>query len=384
MTCWLTACVYAPHLMIDVARLQRASARPLAVAAARSDRAPILDRCARAARAGVEVGMPVLTARRHCRELEVAVPDRAALTQVTREVAAILGEQAEEVRRLGANRWTARAVALGPGFRAGAVLAEQIRANVSATGLQCQVGLARTLTVASIAARTARSVQVVLPETEVAFLAPLPIGLLPGVGGRTRAALQGVGITTIGQLQTLSASALAQVCGSHGRDLARLALGVDVGVGRGEATTISARWLAADEPEADVRILRAQLHALISQAGRELRERDLAAGALTVRIVWADGSHGQRTERDQARRDLDRSLGALSNHVLDTLLRERRLAVRGLTVTLGDLGPRQVDLFAALDARPWHLQQALDRLARRYGPQTVLPGALIGVLPAAV
>jgi hypothetical protein len=55
--------------------------------------------------------------------------------------------------------------------------------------------------------------------------------------------------------------------------------------------------------------------------------------------------------------------------------------VRAIAVTLGDLGPRQDDLFAAADARPWRLQQALDQLARRYGPQTVLPATLVGLLP---
>jgi nucleotidyltransferase/DNA polymerase involved in DNA repair len=384
MTSWLTACVSVPHLLVDIARLQRSSARPLAVAAAHSDRAPVIDRCERAAEAGIEIGMPVLTARRSCRELEIVVPDQAALTQLSAQVATILSEQAEDVHRTGVNRWTARAVALGHGYRAAVPLAEQIRADIAALGLQCQVGLARTLTVASIAAQIARSTQVVLPDMEAAFLAPLPVGLLPGVGVRTRDALNGIGITTIGQLQTLSAFALAQVCGPRGRTLARLARGLDAGDWRAEAPTISARWLALDEPEADVRLLHARLHALIAQAGRDLREQERAAGEVTVRIVWSDGSHSQRTERDPARRDLDRSLGALSNHVLETLLRERRLAVRGFVLTLGDLGPRQVDLLAARDERPWHLQQALDHLARRYGPQTVLPGTLVGVLPAAV
>jgi hypothetical protein len=58
------------------------------------------------------------------------------------------------------------------------------------------------------------------------------------------------------------------------------------------------------------------------------------------------------------------------------------LAVRALGVSLGDLGPRQVGLFAEDDERPRRLQHALDTLARRFGPAVILPGALVG-LPAA-
>src|SRR4051812_11340921 len=116
MTSWLTVCISVPRLMIEVARLQHPSERPLAMAAAASDRAPIIDCDVRAAAAGVQVGMPVLTARRLCRDLEVNVADRAATAQIATQIAAVLGEYAEDGRRSGADRWTARAVALGHGY----------------------------------------------------------------------------------------------------------------------------------------------------------------------------------------------------------------------------------------------------------------------------
>ena len=382
---WLTACLFVPHLLVDVAQAQRPpSSRPLAVAAAWSDRAPILDRCERAARAGVQIGMPVLTARRLCRTLELATPDRAALAPVAAQVVTLLQEQGDHVRRIGTDRWTVRLVALGQDYRAALPLADALRAAVaSVTGLRCRVGLAQATMMATIAARSAgdAAVQVVLPGTERAFLAPFPLDLLPGVGTQTLVLLARLGVETIGQLQALPASALAQVCGARGRQLAHLAQGLDGSTTSPRAATITVRWYTTGEAEADARRLRAHLHALTTQAGRDLRSRELAAGEVMVRVGWADGSQSQRTERDEARRDLDAGLGTWSRIALGTMLRERRLAVRALAVTLGDLGPRQGDLFAAADPRPWHLQQALDCLVRRYGPQTILPGALIGLLP---
>lgn len=383
MTSWLTVCIYLPHLMIEVARLRQPTERPLAVAAAASDRAPIIDCDARAGAAGVQVGMPVLTARRLCRDLEVNVADRVATAQVATQIAAVLGEYAEDGRRSGADCWTARAVALGHDYRAAPSFAETLQATIASTiGVACQVGLARTTIVASIAARIARPTRVVLPDTEVTFLAPLPVGRLPGVGTKTIEALRGLGITTIGQVQMLSASALAQICGNRGRAIARLALGRDGTAPPDESASITTRWLAAGEPEADLRRLHAHLHRLTAQAGRELRSRDLAAGELSIRVVWSDGSHSQRIERDAARCNLDARLSMLARHALDTLLQERRLAVRALTLALSDFGARQIDLFAAADDRPHQLQHALDRLAVRYGPQAVLPGSLVGLLPA--
>lgn len=386
MTSWLIACFYFPHLLVDVARTNRPpSVRPLAVAAARSDRAPIIDRCDRAARAGVQIGMPVLTARRLCRQLEIATPDRSAVATVAAQVGTLLQEQGEHVQRAGVDRWTVRLVALGQGYSAARQLGEQLCSAVTtATGARCRLGLAHGAMMATIAARIANdaAVQIILPGSEQAFLAPLPLELLPGAGALTLGILKTLGIESIGQLQVLPVATLERVCGTRARQLARAAQGLDSTTAQAPSASITARWQATGEPEADAYRLRARVHALTVQAGRDLRSQAIAAGELRVKVVWADGSQSQKTERDPARRDLDSGLSALSRKLLGTLLIERRLAVRALTVTLYDLGPRQVDLFAAADPRPWHLQKALDTLARRFGPRTVLPGALIGVLSA--
>src|SRR5262245_33117758 len=118
MTSWLTVCIYTPHLMIDIAQMQRPATRPLAIAVADSDRAPIIDCDSRALQAGVEIGMSVLKARRLCRSLEIRTPDRTANADVATQIAAIVADQADDVRRDGARRWTGRALALGHAYRA--------------------------------------------------------------------------------------------------------------------------------------------------------------------------------------------------------------------------------------------------------------------------
>ena len=376
----LTACVLVPHLRAQIAMRQHAA--PLVVATAHNDRATVLDTCPQAASAGVRAGMPVLHARRCCRSLTVTTVDAPALLACNRALEAVLHTFADDVQRAGA-AWLLTLPALGAGFRHAESIGHQLHAAVLTTGLTCSVGLGPTVIVARVAAHVAgaASVRVVIPAAEQSFLAPLPLHVLPGTGAQTLRALARLGVETIGQLQALPASALTAVCGARGRQLVHLAQGRDIEAAPGAAATISVRWQTPGEPEADARRLRAHLHALTAETGRDLRARKLAAGQLTVRVVWADGSSGQRTEREGARRDLDRGLHTWSRRALGTLLRERRLAVRAIAVTLGDLGPRQDDLFATADARPWRLQQALDQLAQRYGPQTVLPAALVGLLP---
>jgi len=68
---------------------------------------------------------------------------------------------------------------------------------------------------------------VVAPGTEAAFLAPLPVRRLWGVGPKMEEALAKLGVTTIGELQALDPGRLERRIGTHGHDLQRLARGED-------------------------------------------------------------------------------------------------------------------------------------------------------------
>jgi DNA polymerase-4 len=131
---------------------------------------------------------------------------------------------------------------------------------------------------------------VVVPEGgEAAFLAPLAIGRLWGVGKVMAEALSGLGITTIGQLQKMPRAVLVRRFGGHGADLHDLAFGRD---DRAVEPYTAAKSMGAEETfEADCRDparLATVLREQAERVARELRDSNVAAARLTLKLRFSD------------------------------------------------------------------------------------------------
>ena len=96
-------------------------------------------------------------------------------------------------------------------------------------GLTSSVGVATSKVVAKIASdlRKPDGLVVVRPGDEPAFLAPLPMRVLPGLGPAAERRLDGLGLRTVGDIAQLPDGVLAARLGSHGAELRRLAVGDD-------------------------------------------------------------------------------------------------------------------------------------------------------------
>jgi DNA polymerase-4 len=116
-------------------------------------------------------------------------------------------------------------------FGSPAEIGAAIRARVrTELGLPLSVGVARTKHLAKVASQVAKpdGLVVVDPDREMAFLRPLPVGLIWGVGPVTRARLEAVGIRTIGELADTRAVTLQRLLGSSlGAKVSSLALNAD-------------------------------------------------------------------------------------------------------------------------------------------------------------
>src|SRR2546429_8659517 len=111
-------------------------------------------------------------------------------------------------------------------------------------GLTASVGAATSKLVAKVASGTRKpdGLVLVLPGTESDFLAPLPVGVIPGLGPKTEERLRAMGLRTVGALAAYETQRLVQALGTNGAVLQRLAQGRDrapVGGGR-PAKTLSA------------------------------------------------------------------------------------------------------------------------------------------------
>jgi DNA polymerase IV len=105
-----------------------------------------------------------------------------------------------------------------------------IRAVKKRTGLNCSVGASTSHLVSKIASDQAKphGLLYVLPGCEVAFLAPLPVRRMPGIGKVTEPELLSLGIATIGDLQTYGAERLKKRFGKYGEWLYTKSMGKDI------------------------------------------------------------------------------------------------------------------------------------------------------------
>ena len=188
-------------------------------------------------------------------------------------------------------------VELGPRTPAQAkTLTAQIRADVyAATRLTVSAGVATGKMIAKIASDSCKpdGLALVLPGEEAAFLAPMPVARLWGIGPKTQARLELYGIATIGELAVLEEEPLRTLFGSWWREVRDLARGIDERSVEPERETKS---ISTEETfEHDVRDERRLLEVLRAQA------IELAESLERHRIRRADGGR-----EDQARRPLDR------------------------------------------------------------------------------
>ena len=170
-------------------------------------------------------------------------------------------------------------------------VARGIQQRVDALGLSCSAGVATSKTVAKIASDRDKphGITVVRPGQERAFLSPLPVVLLPGVGGTTASRLREAGIRTIGDLAALDEPTATALLGSAGPTLAARAQGVDPRSVSGETDAKSVsheRTFPADIRGRDE--VDAVLRGLVSDVASRLRRGGQQGRTLTVKLRYGD------------------------------------------------------------------------------------------------
>jgi DNA polymerase IV len=172
-------------------------------------------------------------------------------------------------------------------------LAETIRAAVkSQTHLPASVGLATSKLVAKVASdhEKPEGCTIVLPGSEAAFLAPLPVRAIWGIGPRTAEQLAALGIATCGELAAASLTTLRARFGRQAEELQRRALGIDerlVQIERGQPKSITQEWTFSQDvsnPEQ----LQAELRRQAESIAQSLQKQKLAAHTVRVKFRWAD------------------------------------------------------------------------------------------------
>ena len=335
---------------------------------------------------GVHSAMPLRTAGRLCPNGVFLPVDGAKYQAVSREVMTILRRYTPLVEPISIDEAfldvTGSRKLFGDGETIGRLVKKAIHEEV---GLTASVGVARTKLVAKIASdlRKPDGLVVVKPGDEEAFLRPLPISRLWGVGAKSAAALSEYGVRTIGDLAALPPDLLVRRFGKHGASLGDRARGLDADpVGNRDAAKSVGHEHTFDVDTSDRDVIERTILAMSEGVAGRLRDSHVRASTVTVKI--RDTSFRTITRQRTLSEPTD-----LTEPIFRTALELARPEVRGLKirllgVTASGLGERdQLSLFDADDPRRRRVTEAADTVRHRFGERAITRARLVGSrLPA--
>jgi len=311
--------------------------KPVAIAG-QSRRAVVLTASYEARPYGVRSAMPLYKARMACPELVVVRPDMGKYKTESRAIFAILEQRGEPVEGMSLDE--AFVDLGGVSIEAATARAADLRRRIlEATGLTVSAGVATGKMIAKIASDSCKpnGLLAVNPGEEAAFLAPLPVGRLWGIGPKTQTRLLAFGVTTIGEIAALDDARLRELFGSWGPEVRELARGIDRRRVEPERETKSISTeetfeFDVTEEERLIEILRE--HA--SELAEKLVRENLSAKTVGIKIKRADFTVlGRQTHLEQPTREA-RQIFWAAVHCL------RRSGLEGAPVRL--LGTRVASL----------------------------------------
>lgn len=273
----------------------------------------------------------------------------------------------------------------GTPVQIGVRLREQVQDRV---GLPITVGIARTKFLAKVASQHAKpdGLLLVPPDRELAFLHPLPVRRLWGVGTKTADKLRAHGIETVADVAELSESTLSvMVGGAMGRQLFALSHNVDcrrVSVGHRRRSVGAQRALgrvgnAMTAPGVDAVVIN-----LVDRIARRMRKGGRTGRTVVLRLRFNDFGRATRshtmpraTASTEAILDVARGLVSAAG----PLIAERGLTLVGLAVCNIDRdGAQQMELPFDERCDTSVLDGTLDLVRQRYGNAAVTRGVLLG------
>ena len=328
-------------------------------------------------RFGVRSAMPTIQAMRLCPQLILVPPDRPLYQRLHRQIQDVTHRFFPETEWTSIDEFYTETTRLQIRHPDPRELGEALKADIRrTTGLTCTVALASGKTVAKIAADFHKpdGLAVIAPGSEAAFLAPLPIRSLPGMGPKSTEAIERLGIHTVGDLlEPRFESALVRQLGTRLAALQALALGQDSDpvVADREAKSVS-HETTFDEDTNDPALLEPIIHGFLESLTHDLRLEGLAAGSFTLKLKDSHFHITTRQRKFSSPANYDPDLWPDIRAALHELLQPRsRYRLVGLG--LSDLVPASEPLF---DRRQRDAVAILDRLIERHGTGVVRLGGL--------
>ncbi len=337
---------------------------------------------------GVHSAMPMMRARRQCPQAVVVAPDHEAYSRVSAGVMEVFRAVTPLVEPISLDeafldvRGAARRMG-GP-----TQIGEWIRATVQdEQGITCSVGVAGSKFVAKLASARCKpdGLLVVPPDQVVAFLHPLPVGALWGVGGKTEHVLAQLGLRSVGDLAHTPRSTLERALGpAAGAHLSALAWGRDerAVVPHEPDRSVGAEHTFGTDVD-DPGVVARELLRLSERTAARLRAAEQVGRTVSLKVRFADFTTITRSRTLPEPTDVGRTVYETALTLYRALGLERaRLRLVGVRVegiAPASVQTRQLQLGER--EQGWReAEQAVDRAARRFGAGAVRPAALVDPL----
>jgi DNA polymerase-4 len=331
---------------------------------------------------GIHSAMPMAEALRRCPKAIVVRHRMDRYVDASRRFFAILGDFSPEVEGLSLDEAfldvTASERLLGDGPLIARKIKERVRAELS---LVASVGVAPIMFAAKIASDIDKpdGLRVVTPDGLLAFLHPLPMTRLWGVGDATRQALASMGLSTIGDVARYPESALVGRLGAiTGHHLAALARGEDSRVVEPESDPVSVGHQETfDDDYEDKGELAVILLDQADRVARRLREASLRARAVVLIVKYDDFRQiTRRTTLEMPTSDggvLARTAIDLLDKVAVEPRKGGRVRLCGISATNLEPrdAPRQLGFDEAARAKGERLGETIDKVAERFGKSAI-------------
>ena len=348
---------------------------------------------------GVHSAMPSWQAQRLCPQAIWTPGRHSRYREVSQQVMAILLDETPRVEQVSIDEAFFDVTPGRFSHESPLAICQRIQQRVAALGVTCSIGIGSNKTVAKIASerQKPRGLTVVLPGTEAAFLEPLPVRAMSGIGAAAEKHLSELGIHTLGQLARQDPDRMRAIFGVAGPRMVERASGREV-----------SRVREADEPEevksvsnertfATDLISRDELEAAIDHVsalvGTRLRRKGLTGSQVTLKLKF-DIAHTHTAQRQLAEpTDDEHVFGRVARELLSNLWNEGT-GVRLVGVAISGFEgarPQQLNLFGddsapasddhAPQERPTRskrdmraLSVAADDIRRRFGTEALSYG----------
>lgn len=341
--------------------------------------------CSYAARQrGIHSAMPMASALRLCPELIIVSSRHGEYERVSHRVMQLLHQLTHLVEQISIDEAFLDVTELNESL---VQIAQKLQKDIfEQLDLPCSLGGATNKLVAKIAtdvgkaanrsARPPMAVTIVPPGDEAAFLAPLPVQALWGVGPKTAARLKELNIISIGDLAARSEQEMVALFGKNGYDLVVHARGIDDRpiITQHEIKSISQETTFSRDVR-DLKVLEHTLKELAESVGRRLRQDQLKGATVKIKLRWPDFVTVTRQITLPQAIDQDQKIFETARGLFHTVWKTGK-AVRLIGVGVSGFltSAQQLSLWELDDDRDRSLQGAIDDLQRRFGMQAVQRG----------